>query len=121
MFGLVHQSTDTPARLYDEEPCAPSCFSASSWVCGMRWKRITSRLWQASPRGAATQGRSCCRERRGALVTSGGVFQNDLLLADVAASLGATRIQLWTNREVPPNDGGISLGQAALSLDSAAR
>lgn len=50
-------------------------------------------------------------------VLSGGVFQNDLLLADVAANLGRTRIQLWTNRKVPPNDGGISLGQATLSLE----
>ncbi len=50
-------------------------------------------------------------------VLSGGVFQNDLLLADVASCLESTRIQLWTNRDVPPNDGGISLGQAALSLE----
>ncbi|MDQ6887833.1 MAG: carbamoyltransferase HypF [Gemmatimonadota bacterium] len=62
----------------------------------------------------------CDGEATDTAVLSGGVFQNDLLLADVVASLGTTRIQLWTNREVPPNDGGISLGQAALSLDGAA-
>jgi hydrogenase maturation protein HypF len=55
-------------------------------------------------------------------VLSGGVFQNELLLEDlhamlrppIAASIAAS-IALWTNREVPPNDGGISLGQAALA------
>jgi hydrogenase maturation protein HypF len=57
----------------------------------------------------------CEGEGTDTAVLSGGVFQNDLLLADVAAFLGPTRIQLWTNREVPPNDGGVSLGQAALS------
>ncbi|HKB12651.1 MAG TPA: hypothetical protein VKD69_18440 [Vicinamibacterales bacterium] len=24
-------------------------------------------------------------------------------------------VELWTNRAVPPNDGGVSLGQAALA------
>ena len=46
---------------------------------------------------------------------SGGVFQNDLLLHDVQSLLAGARVQVWTNRSVPPNDGGISLGQAALA------
>jgi hydrogenase maturation protein HypF len=47
---------------------------------------------------------------------SGGVFQNALLLARVADRLGATSgLTLLINREVPPNDGGISLGQAAVA------
>ncbi len=50
----------------------------------------------------------------GAVVLSGGVFQNDLLLADVRELLSDTRIRIWTNQQVPTNDGGISLGQAAL-------
>jgi len=49
-------------------------------------------------------------------VLSGGVFQNDLLLAGVLDCLSSTSIRIWTNRHVPPNDGGISLGQAALTL-----
>ncbi|MEO7823482.1 MAG: carbamoyltransferase HypF [Gemmatimonadaceae bacterium] len=61
----------------------------------------------------------CEEEACDTAVMSGGVFQNDLLLADVAALLGRTRIEIWTNRDVPPNDGGISLGQAALSLQGA--
>lgn len=47
---------------------------------------------------------------------SGGVFQNELLLREIMALLDSGSIDLWTNREVPPNDGGISLGQAALAL-----
>jgi hydrogenase maturation protein HypF len=46
------------------------------------------------------------------VVISGGVFQNQLLLDDIAA---LTSARLWTNAAVPPNDGGISLGQAALA------
>ncbi|MBA3341475.1 MAG: carbamoyltransferase HypF [Gemmatimonadaceae bacterium] len=63
----------------------------------------------------------CEEEATDTAVVSGGVFQNDLLLADVAAYLGSTPIHLWTNREVPPNDGGISLGQAALWLEGSGR
>ena len=45
------------------------------------------------------------------VVLSGGVFQNQLLLADIKSML---TLPIWTNHEVPPNDGGISLGQAAM-------
>jgi hydrogenase maturation protein HypF len=46
---------------------------------------------------------------------SGGVFQNELLLSEVRARATGSRIEVWTNAAVPPNDGGISLGQAAIS------
>jgi hydrogenase maturation protein HypF len=49
------------------------------------------------------------------VVLSGGVFQNELLLRDVQSLLNPTSIRVWTNHAVPPNDGGISLGQAALA------
>jgi len=48
-------------------------------------------------------------------VLSGGVFQNELLLEDLHALMNSSGITIWTNHEVPPNDGGISLGQAALA------
>jgi hydrogenase maturation protein HypF len=48
------------------------------------------------------------------VVFSGGVFQNELLLQDLK-SLASGSLQVWTNHAVPPNDGGISLGQAALA------
>jgi hydrogenase maturation protein HypF len=50
-----------------------------------------------------------------AIVLSGGVFQNELLLEDLKDELQDTSLQLWTNRAVPANDGGISLGQAAIA------
>lgn len=60
--------------------------------------------------------KAICDERQIAtVVLSGGVFQNELLLHDVKTILGSTALQIWTNQLVPPNDGGISLGQAALA------
>lgn len=47
------------------------------------------------------------------VVLSGGVFQNELLLEDLKSLLAP--LQVWTNHAVPANDGGISLGQAALA------
>jgi hydrogenase maturation protein HypF len=49
------------------------------------------------------------------VVLSGGVFQNELLLHDLKSLLEPERLQVWTNNVVPANDGGISLGQAALA------
>jgi hydrogenase maturation protein HypF len=49
------------------------------------------------------------------VVLSGGVFQNELLLEDLKSMLTGGSLQVWTNHAVPPNDGGISLGQAALA------
>jgi hydrogenase maturation protein HypF len=49
------------------------------------------------------------------VVLSGGVFQNEMLLEDLKAGLQNSGLQLWANQAVPANDGGISLGQAALA------
>jgi hydrogenase maturation protein HypF len=49
------------------------------------------------------------------VVLSGGVFQNELLLEDLKSLMTNGALQVWTNHAVPPNDGGISLGQAALA------
>ena len=49
------------------------------------------------------------------VIVSGGVFQNELLLDDLKSLTAEKSLHLWTNHEVPPNDGGISLGQAALA------
>jgi hydrogenase maturation protein HypF len=49
------------------------------------------------------------------VVLSGGVFQNELLMEDLKSLLANGPLQVWTNHAVPPNDGGISLGQGALA------
>jgi hydrogenase maturation protein HypF len=55
----------------------------------------------------------CRAYRLDTVVASGGVFQNGMLLEDLAGLLQGERIALWINHHVPPNDGGLSLGQAA--------
>jgi hydrogenase maturation protein HypF len=46
---------------------------------------------------------------------SGGVFQNRLLLRLTLEYLEKTKINVFTHKEVPCNDGGISLGQAVIA------
>lgn len=48
-------------------------------------------------------------------VLSGGVSQNELLLDDFKQATETTSLKIWVNHRVPPNDGGISPGQAALA------
>jgi hydrogenase maturation protein HypF len=57
------------------------------------------------------------RERHGlqTVALSGGVFQNLLLTAQVADQLTAAGFTVLTHSRVPCNDGGISLGQAAVA------
>ena len=46
---------------------------------------------------------------------SGGVFQNRLLLRRAVSLLEASGLQVLTHRQVPCNDGGVSLGQAVIA------
>lgn len=50
------------------------------------------------------------------IVLSGGCFQNPLLCQRAVARLRAAEFRPYWNQRVPPNDGGISVGQAAAGL-----
>jgi hydrogenase maturation protein HypF len=55
------------------------------------------------------------------VVLSGGVFQNMFLLKRACHKLALAGFEVFTHSRVPPNDGGISLGQAVVANARIAR
>lgn len=51
----------------------------------------------------------------GRVALSGGVFQNRLLTEGLCTQLDAAGFTVYTHRLVPPNDGGLALGQAIIA------
>jgi hydrogenase maturation protein HypF len=68
---------------------------------------------------AAATACACAQAARAAglslVVLAGGVFQNRLLLERVAAELGGAGPRVLIPERLPPNDGAISYGQAAIA------
>ena len=63
------------------------------------------------------------RERTGIekICLSGGTFQNFTLLRGALDRLGRRGFQVFTHAKVPPNDGGLSLGQAVVAATTLQR
>jgi hydrogenase maturation protein HypF len=82
---------------------------------------VAAKFHNAVAEGAA---RACAeiagREGIGLAVLSGGVFQNRLLLERTAEALEGAGLEVLTPRLLPPNDGGIAFGQAAVAAARAA-
>jgi len=71
-------------------------------------------------RGVALATAEACERAAGEagvnlVVLSGGVFQNRLLLELAAADLGRRGLTVLLPERLPPNDGGIAYGQAAVA------
>lgn len=52
------------------------------------------------------------------IVLSGGVFQNSLLLRQIKSELLENQLNMYTNLFIPPNDGGLAIGQGFSALTS---
>jgi hydrogenase maturation protein HypF len=71
---------------------------------------------EALGRAAATLAARVARQREiDAVVLTGGVFQNARLTEVVESELLAAGVAVLVHEQVPPNDGGISIGQAAVA------
>jgi hydrogenase maturation protein HypF len=47
----------------------------------------------------------------------GGCFLNHILSRELRAGLAARGYTVWEARQAPPNDGGLSLGQAWVAIE----
>jgi hydrogenase maturation protein HypF len=78
----------------------------------LRFHRGLARaLVEAAERIAA---RTTQMTRLDTVALSGGSFQNRILFESVAATLRDAGFDVLAHAEVPPNDGGLALGQAAI-------
>jgi hydrogenase maturation protein HypF len=77
---------------------------------------VSSRFHRAVATATATAcARAAERAGLGTVVLSGGVFQNRLLLEWTAALLEGRGLRVLVPERLPPGDGGISYGQAAIA------
>ncbi len=51
------------------------------------------------------------------VVLTGGVFQNALLLQLMQSGLKEAGLTVYTHHHIPPNDGGLTLGQARFAAN----
>jgi hydrogenase maturation protein HypF len=79
---------------------------------GVRATRFHRALARATAQACS---RACDAHTLDTVVLSGGVFQNRRLLEETAELLELDGLRVLTAREVPPNDGGIAYGQAAVA------
>jgi hydrogenase maturation protein HypF len=75
--------------------------------------RIAARFHLGLVEGMVKVARRCGQER---VVLSGGCFQNRFLLENAIRCLGEAGFRPYWHQRIPPNDGGIALGQAAWVL-----
>jgi hydrogenase maturation protein HypF len=83
---------------------------------GVPGPEVAAKFHNAMAEGAA---RACAEHARAEgielAVLSGGVFQNRLLLERTAAALDRAGLRVLVPRLLPPNDGGVAFGQAAVA------
>ena len=118
--GPAHRALPVPVRRAASSTSGRCCSPSPADRARGRDRRQVARAFHAGVAQGLADALSTLAESHGVdtVAVSGGVFQNQLLLSDLAARLEAESLTLWTNRAVPPNDGGISLGQAALACMS---
>ncbi len=76
---------------------------------------IAAKFHRSLARVIVAMANQCHQNKINQVVLTGGVFQNRILLEQVSIRLQAMGIHVLTHSLVPPNDGGLSLGQAVIA------
>jgi hydrogenase maturation protein HypF len=105
----LHGAGDGPFEL-DWRPAVAE--AARDVQRGVAPGRVSARMHRALVAGMVRAATAVGEER---VALSGGCFQNRILVEQGARALRAGGFQVLLNRQVPPNDGGIALGQAAVA------
>ncbi|HYU15778.1 MAG TPA: hypothetical protein VEL05_06900, partial [Candidatus Acidoferrum sp.] len=111
-FALVEE-TDRPA-VFDLRPAVRAIAAdlgraVDPPLVAARFHRTLAEIILAAAR------RFCPRLGTSTVALSGGCFQNKILTETTMALLEAGGLEVIIHRRVPPNDGGVALGQAAVA------
>jgi hydrogenase maturation protein HypF len=82
--------------------------AAKSYIAGRFHRSVAEMLVAACVKARQASGVN-------QVALSGGVSQNRLLLQQLILGLEKHDFVVYINRQVPPNDGGLSFGQAAIA------
>ena len=113
---LEHLAADVPAEPYAWELGDPTALVAlcHTDVHAGRPRADVAAAFHETVAAAAAQACAEAGEPR-TVVLSGGAFQNVRLTASTRRRLEAEGFRVLTHARVPPNDGGVSYGQAAVA------
>ena len=114
--GSVHAALEICASRYSSHAGLPFPELLADIDAGIRTTTIAYRFHQTVA-AAATDVCLQIVDETGLdrVILSGGVFQNRLLSEMIYTSLTLKGLRVFTHRLVPPNDGGLALGQAAIA------
>ncbi|MGD1994510.1 MAG: carbamoyltransferase HypF, partial [Anaerolineae bacterium] len=101
--GVIDPAPLIRAVVDDVQGGAPASVVAAKLHNGLAQMMVDVCRWQREETGLD------------AVALSGGVFQNVTLLGLVVPRLREAGFTVYTHRQVPPNDGGIALGQAVVA------
>lgn len=126
------QEGKQPLETFDEQPLEPEQTAAGEMI--LPTERVVKELVEAYLQGAEAGllaywfherlAEMVCQVSRmvrkqtgmGIVALSGGVYQNQLLLRLSCEKLRKEQFQVLTHSLLPPNDGGIALGQAVVAM-----
>ena len=119
-FTIENRKLDGQSCLPYIEPCLMWQALLEDLKCNTAHSVIAAKFHLGLARAIASLVEHICSNNRDVeikqVALTGGVFQNQILLNQVRVHLEAMNLQVLTHSQVPSNDGGISLGQAAISV-----
>jgi hydrogenase maturation protein HypF len=115
--GTSHTQDVSPYRVVRSDGDAPGRIDLLPTLTALRDetdKARGARIFHNALVEALSEAAALARDRTGldVVALSGGVLQNRLVHDGLVARLGARGFRVLVHRQVPPGDGGLSLGQA---------
>jgi len=113
-FGFCYSNDPALPHVIDTRPLIRAV--ANDVLAGVAPRRI-ARRFHSSIVAMITETCTRLADQTGvtSVVLSGGVFMNALLTTEVSEKLQRAGLRSYRHRLVPPNDGGLSLGQIAIA------